>query len=82
MMLLGLFAEDDPTDHDGNIELPAKQGSRINEKQLALLMAKIQGDETMKQKILATLKITQLADIPWKEFNKVLQYVESAKKTQ
>lgn len=83
MMLMGIFAEDDPTDHDGNIEAVKKQTApaAINEKQLALLLAKIGKDDALKHKILATLKVAQLADIPWKEFNRVLQYVESAKKS-
>lgn len=83
MMLMGIFAEDDPTDHDGHVEVAPKhsqQSGRINEKQLALLHAKIGNDDELKKKIIATLKVTQLADIPWKEFNRVLQYVESAKK--
>ena len=42
MMLLGIFAEDDPTDHDGDIDvLPQKSSSKINDKQLALLLAKL-----------------------------------------
>lgn len=79
MMLLGIFAEDDPTDHDGNIPVTAKiqkTSAVISEKQHALLLAKINGNTELMNKILATLKITQLADVPWKEFNKVLKYVE------
>ncbi|MFA6066464.1 MAG: ERF family protein [Candidatus Babeliaceae bacterium] len=81
MMLLGIFSEDDPTDHDGNIEnnKDQKNSSLINEKQYALLLAKIQGNKELERKILATLKLNKLSDIPWKEFNKVLQYVENAK---
>jgi hypothetical protein len=81
MMLLGIFAEDDPTDHDCHVESVKKKSACINEKQLGLLIAKVSGDDELKKKILMTLKVTQLADIPWKEFNRVLQYVESAKKT-
>jgi hypothetical protein len=82
MMLVGIFAEDDPTDHDGNIETPRKNGQHINEKQLALLVAKIGSREDVKKKILATLHIAQLADIPWKEFNRVLQFVEQLKQKE
>lgn len=82
MMLLGIFSEDDPTDHDGNVgaEKTHKKSANINEKQLALLVSKINKDDALKNKILTTLKVAQLADIPWKEFNRVLHYVESAKK--
>ncbi len=83
MMLLGIFSEDDPTDNDGDINntrsLNSKTNSLINAKQLALLNAKISGDKNIEAKILTTLKINKLADIPWKEFNKVLQYVETSK---
>lgn len=81
MMLLGLFAEDDPTDHDGYVEVDklSKPSPCISKKQYALLIAKIDGDQELQGKILASLKITQLADTPWREFNKVLQYVENVK---
>ncbi len=82
MMLLGIFSEDDPTDNDGNISdnnRHQKNSNLINEKQHALLNAKINGNEDLKIKILTTMKIAKLSDIPWKEFNKVLQYVENAK---
>lgn len=77
MMLLGIFAEDDPTDHDGDVVHTKNQKSVcINEKQHALLIAKLHGDEMLKNKILTSLKINSLAEIPWREFNKVLRYVE------
>lgn len=81
MMLLGIFSDEDPTDNDGNFDQGKNQknGYLISEKQLALLNVKINGDEELKRKILSTLKISKLVDIPWKDFNKVLQYVESSK---
>lgn len=81
MMLLGIFSEDDPTDHDGNITVVTheKKSSRITQKQLDLLLAKINGDEHIIKKICETLRISSLVDIPWKEFNKVLNYVEKTK---
>ncbi len=81
MMLLGIFSEDDPTDNDGNFDISKTQKSRylISEKQLALLSAKINGNEELKSKILSTLKISKLSDVSWKDFNKVLQYVENSK---
>ena len=47
MMLLGIFAEEDPADHDGNVEgqkMP-KTSLAISDKQHALLVAKIAGDD-------------------------------------
>ena len=80
MMLLGIFSEDDPTDHDGNVEVIKEQkSSSINDKQLALLLAKINGNKELERKILTTLKIGTLSNIPWKEFNKVLQFVDNSK---
>lgn len=78
MMLLGIFAEDDPTDHDGNMHgvVKAQQPVLISEKQHMLLLTKVNGNTELINKILATLKISQLSEIPWKEFNKVLKYVE------
>ena len=74
MMLLGIFAEDDPTDHDGNSDVA--KSTYISEKQHLLLLAKINNNEMLKNKILTSLKIAALSEIPWKEFNKVLKYVE------
>jgi len=84
MMLLGIFSEDDPTDHDGNGSAASqeKKSSRITQKQLGLLLAKINGDDYLTKKICTTLKIATLSDIPWKEFNKVLDYVEKVKLEQ
>lgn len=79
MMLLGLFAEDDPTDHDGNISAFSTKKETISQKQHALLLAKINGNEALQRKILERFKITSLTYVPWKEFNKVLNYVENAK---
>lgn len=79
MMLLGIFAEDDPTDHDSDVAAVKEQKPAcINGKQHALLVAKLQGDERLKNKILSSLKIDLLTEIPWREFNKVLQFVEQS----
>lgn len=80
MMLLGVFAQDDPADHDGDVPVASiqKAPQAISDKQFALLSAKINGDQELKNKILAGLKIATLSDLPWKEFNKVLKYVEQA----
>jgi hypothetical protein len=75
MALLGLFAEDDPADNDG-FEQANKKSLFISEKQHALLRAKINGDRALEAKITTALKVAQLSDIPWKDFNKVLKYVE------
>lgn len=48
----------------------------INEKQHALLLSKIKDNEDLKHKILAMLKIDNFSEIPWREFNKILQYVD------
>jgi hypothetical protein len=78
MMLLGIFAVDDPTDHDGNVtHVQEKKSAAINERQLGLLLKKINNDENLKRIILTRLNIEDLSEIPWKEFNKVLNYVES-----
>jgi len=81
MMLLGIFAEEDPADHDGATESEANQKSSqaISAKQHALLAAKLNGDEELKTKILSGLKIAKLSDLPWRKFNTILKYVEEAK---
>ena len=72
MMLLGLFSEDDDTDHDG--EQAARAGG-LSDKQLGLLKFKLQGDKEKEQMILNRLKITRLEDMPWKKFNEVIEYL-------
>ena len=67
MMLLGIFSEDDDTDNDGS--------QSINDKQLGLLKAKLAGNKEKESTILQRLNIRRLEDMPWKEFNKVLEYV-------
>lgn len=71
MMLLGIFAEDDETDHDGNSSGAA---GCISEKQLGLLKAKLGGNKEKESLIIQRLNIKRLEDLPWKEFNKVLEY--------
>jgi len=79
MMLLGVFAQDDPADNDGALPVIEfeKTSHLISDKQHSLLVAKINGDHELKNKILSGFKIAQLSQLPWKEFNKVLKYVES-----
>ena len=72
MMLVGIFADDDPTDNDGNVE---QRSDFISVKQLGMLRAKIGTNEAVKSTILTRLKINKLEEMPWKEFNKVLTYV-------
>lgn len=79
MALMGIFAEDDPADNDGMTESEVKSSQIISQKQYALLSAKINGDEELKARILSGLKINKLSDMPWREFNKVLKFVESAR---
>ena len=80
MMLMGIFAEDDPADNDGTTDAAMlAKPQTISEKQYALLMAKINGDEALKIKLLSMLKIAKLSDLQWKDFNKVLKYVEQVK---
>lgn len=84
MMLMGIFSEDDPTDHDGN-HSPTKTTTttattntpgRINEKQLGLLKARLNGDKKTEDAILAKLGISHLSDIPWQKFNDIIKYLE------
>ena len=84
MMLLGVFAQDDPADHDGALPVAPfdKPSQAISDKQHALLVAKINGDDELKNKILTGLKITHLSNVPWKEFNKVLKYVETVQENK
>ena len=81
MALLGVFAEEDLADHDGFVahEALPKASQVISPKQHGLLAAKIGDDQAMTTKILAGFKISKLSDLPWKEFNKVLNYVEQQK---
>lgn len=84
MMLMGIFAEDDPADNDGTTDNATlgKTSQAISAKQHALLMAKINGDEALKAKLLGMLKISKLSDLQWRDFNKVLKYVEQVKTTE
>lgn len=84
MMLMGIFAEDDPADNDGTTDAAtlAKASQTISEKQHALLIAKINGDEALKIKLVSMLKISKLSDLQWKDFNKVLKYVEQVKTSE
>jgi hypothetical protein len=86
MMLLGVFADEDPTDHDGNYDVPrttpvskpvtmVKQGC-ISEKQLGLLKVKLNGDEILEGAILKKLGISNLSEIPWQKFNEIIKYFE------
>lgn len=81
MMLLGIFAEDDPTDHDGNHGQSgiSSNSTLINPKQLALLRAKLGADQELTNKIIAGLRIAKLEDMPWKELNRILEYIEKQK---
>ena len=80
MTLMGIFAEEDPADDDSlAYSKTAEKSAFISEKQHMLLAAKINGNDALKSKILLSFNITKLADLPWKEFNKVLQYVEQIK---
>lgn len=83
MALLGLFAEEDPADHDGAAQSPAAQKNSqvISDKQYALLLAKLNGDEALTAKLLSGLKIAKLSDLSWRDFNKVLKYIEQEKST-
>jgi hypothetical protein len=81
MALMGIFAEEDPADNDGSSQSePMAKGSQtISDKQHALLIAKINGDDSIKTKILTGFKISKLSDLPWREFNKILNYVDQTK---
>lgn len=80
MMLMGIFAEDDPADHDGaSPQHSASKPQAISDKQYALLMAKLKGDQELTAKIISGLKIAKLSDLAWKDFNKVLNYIEQEK---
>lgn len=80
MMLMGIFAEEDPADHDGATQSQSQAKSQaISEKQYGLLIAKINGNDALKAKLLSGLKLAKLSDLPWKDFNKVLNYIEQEK---
>ena len=81
MMLMGIFAEEDPADHDGatQAQAPAKSSQAISEKQYGLLVAKLNGDDALKIKLLSGLKLAKLSDLAWRDFNKVLNYIEQEK---
>ncbi len=77
MALMGIFAEDDPADNDGGeYTKTTEKSALISDKQHALLVAKINGNDALKTKILSVCKISKLSDLQWREFNKVLQYIE------
>lgn len=82
MMLMGIFAEEDPADHDGENKPSAsssKKQAAISDKQYALLMAKLGGDEALRDKLMRGLKLKDLSELAWKDFNKVLRYIEQEK---
>lgn len=73
MMLMGVFADEDPTDNDGHVE---EKPQSINPKQLGLLKAKLNGNKDLEGKILKTLNIADLSQVPWKRFNAILEFIE------
>lgn len=77
MAICGLFAEDDPSDNDGDTETTPSKSSYISEKQLWLLNQRINKRTELEKIILTRLKITKLSDIPYREFNAVLAYVDA-----
>jgi hypothetical protein len=48
----------------------------INEKQLGLLKAKLNGDKKMEDAILARLGLSDLSQIPWQKFNEIIKYLD------
>jgi hypothetical protein len=89
MMLMGICSSDDPTDHDGNghatkvekVQASTPQSTAtssapagvISVKQLGLLRSKINGDDVLEASILTQQGIKSLNEMPWKNFNKVLE---------
>lgn len=83
MMLVGMFSEDDPTDHDGNhgpttsvATRVENQSELISVKQLGLLKAKIGSNKELENKIMAKLNINDLSMTPWKKFNVILDFID------
>jgi hypothetical protein len=81
MMIMGLFSDEDPTDHDGNYDLPKSMPIKnnlgcINEKQLGLLKVKLNGDKKIEDAILARLGLSDLSQIPWQKFNEIIKYLD------
>lgn len=75
--LLGLY--DDEDDDGESIRAPEpsiKKSSTINEKQLALLQAKLAIAPELKQEILTRCKITSLDQIPWTTFNPIIKFID------
>lgn len=80
MMLMGLFSDEDPTDHDGNYNapksIPISNDGYINEKQLSLLRFKLNGDKKLEDAILTKLGISDLSNISRNKFNDIITYLE------
>ncbi len=71
MLLLGLAAEDDEADNDGEV---ASKGNTISDKQAGLLRFKLQNNKEKELAILKRLNISRLEEMPWSKFSEVLDY--------
>jgi len=69
MMLLGIFSENDATDHNGDNEC-------ISLNQLGFLTSLLQGNKDMEATILKRCGISELNQIPRRTFNAVLEFVK------
>jgi len=102
MMILGVFAVDDPTDfNEGKKEIISESSEQshparaifgasedtiteakspfISEKQQGLLRMKLNGSKEIADKILGRWNLTKLSDIPWRNFQDVLAFIEENK---
>jgi hypothetical protein len=78
MALLGLFCDEDPSDHDGwkDHEVAQPGSSVINDKQVGLLKFKLMGKDDIKAKIVN--KYGSLEQVPANMMNAILQSIEGA----
>jgi hypothetical protein len=88
MMICGMFAVDDPSDfNEGhNDVIPENTSSNqkngfISEGQQGLLRARLNGDKELANKIISTYNLKNLSEIPWQQFNSVLDFIKFNKES-
>ncbi len=63
---------------NGDESAPVEKSHFISEKQQGLLRVKLNGNKEVADKILVRWNVSKLSEIPWRQFQDVLAFVESS----
>lgn len=77
MMLLGIFASDDPTDHDGDKTPPPQYSDYISDKQVGFLRSKLKSQPSREQSLLKAYNITDLSKLPRSKMDEVVRVLDT-----